>query len=213
MKTRTPVCSIIDPNHSQSDFEVFKDKLRQAHEDYHIRVAEGYRSHIRSPKRITILVSEAYLTSGGSIHWVKDLEAEVYELCKEYNLDCDALEMEGVDRSYVCRKEGSPGYGRKIKVTQFDNHLINTARVSKEDIPLARSVVHFFTYHFYQKEDRKNGTRYHPGKGVVRAIGHKQGGTVPPAKRERFTLCQPDKNRTGLSGRKIHGVGKQKLPV
>jgi len=121
--------------------------------------------------------------------------------------------MEGVDRSYVCRKEDSPGYGRKFKATHFDNHLINTTSISKEDIPLARAVVHFFTHHYYNKEDQKNGTRYYPGKGTFRVTGNKQGSPLPLKKRERITLCQPDKNRTGLSGRKIHGVGKPKLPI
>jgi len=51
--------------------KVFKKKLSKAQKDYTIRVAEGYTPHKRSPKRITILVSEAYLASGGSIHWVK----------------------------------------------------------------------------------------------------------------------------------------------
>ena len=200
-----------DINCAALDVEVFKEKLSKAQRVYNIRIAEGYNPNKRSPKRITILVSEAYLTSGGSIHWVQDLEAEVYKLCKEYYLDCDELEMESVDRSYICRDEKSKLYGRKIAATKFDNHLINKTNISKEDIPLARAVIHFLK-NIFKKEDEKDGNTYYPGKGVVRTSGNKQSKSLSIKKRERITLCKPNSNRKSLSSQKIHTVGKSKLP-
>ena len=203
------------PNHSRFNFDSFKERLTKAQSDYNIRVAEGYNPHKRSAKRIAIFVSEAYLTSGGSIHWVQDLEAEVFKLCKEYYLDCDPLEMEQIDRSYICRKKGKKGsthrdYGKKFFATQFDNHLVNETNISKEDVPLARAIVHLFTHNFYKKED-ENGTKYYSGKGVVSITGNKQSKPLPAEKRERITLCQPNQNREDLSSRKIYGLDKAKL--
>ena len=205
---------MITIQNSLFNFKVFKENLSKAQEDYHIRVTEGYNPLKRSPKRITILVSEAYLTSGGSVFWVQDLEAEVYKLCKEYHLDCDPLEMESVDRSYICRKKDGKGkphrdYGKKFCATHFDNHLINETNISKEDIPLARAVIHFFTYHYYKREDEKNGTTYYPGKGIVRTAGDKQSKSLPIKERKRITLCKPNKDRTCLSSETIHEVDKQ----
>ena len=199
--------------------EIFKKKLSQAQRDYNIRVAEGYNPHKRSAKRITILVSEAYLVAdrtAGSIHWVQDLEAEVFKLSKEHRLDCDELEMEHEDRSYTCRKKDKKGkphrdYGKKFYATQFDNHLINETNFSKEDIPLARAIVHYFAYHYYKKEDARNGTRYYPGRGVVGVSENKQSNSLPIKKREGIALCKPNQNRASISSRKIHGVGKPKL--
>ena len=54
-----------DINYSRLDIEVFKEKLSTAQRDYNIRISKGGNPHKRSAKRITILVSEAYLTSGG----------------------------------------------------------------------------------------------------------------------------------------------------
>jgi len=202
---------IDDPNLSELKLEVFKEKLSKAQEDYHIRVAEGYWPHKRAAKRVTILVSEAYLVSGGSIHLVQDLEFEVYKLCKEYCLDCDELEMEAADRSYICKDKKSKLYGRKVIATQFDNHMIGTKNVSRQDVTLARAIVHYFTYHYYKKEDERNATSYYPGKGIVEVFGNHQSNPSPTKERKRAALCKPKQNRTGLSGRKIHGVDKPKL--
>ena len=201
----------IDPNRTELDIELFKEKLSNVQSDHNIRVAEGCRPQKRSPKRITILVSETYLTSGGSIHWVQDLEAEVHKLCKEYYLDCDELEMESVDRSFICKDRKSKLYGRKIRATQFDNHLVCTRNFSGEDISLARAVVHYLTYHHYKKEDKRNGTTYYPGEGVVRVARNKQGSSLPPEKRERVTLCKTHPDRKSLSRTKIPRMGGAKL--
>jgi len=158
------------------------------------------------------LVSEAYLTSGGSIHWVQDLEAELFKLCKKYYLDCDPLEMEATDRSYTCINKKSNLYGRKIKQTQFDAHMICTRNILKveQDMPLATAIIHHFVYHYY-KGGNDNGTRYYPGKGIVEVFGNHQSNPSPTKERKRAALCKPKQNRTGLSGRKIHGVDKPKL--
>ena len=124
--------------------------------------------------------------------------------------------MESVDRSYICRKKGKDGkphrdYGKKFQVTQFDNHLVCERNFSREDIALARAIVHYFTYHYYKKEDERNGTSYYPGKGIVEVFGNHQSNPSPTKERKRAALCKPKQNRTGLSGRKIYGVDKPKL--
>jgi hypothetical protein len=202
---------IDDLNYPRFKLELFKEKLNAAQEDYNIGVTEGGNPHKRSAKRITILVSEAYLTSDGSTHWVQDLEFEVYRLCKEYYLDCDPLEMEATDRSYVCRDKKSKLHGKKTAATQFDNHMIGTKNFSRQDVALARAIVHYFAHNFYKKEDKINGVTYHPGKGAVRVFRNQQSNPSPTKERKRAALRKPNQNRTGLSGRKIHGVDKPKL--
>lgn len=197
---------IDDPNHSQFNLGLLKEKLSEAQSDYNIRIAEGYNPNKRSAKRITIIVSTAYLTSGGSIHHVQDLESEIYKLCKEYHLDCDPLEMESEDRSYKCKKTG-----KTYKATHFDNHMVCPRNFSRDDIPLARAIIHYFTYHYYRKEDMKNGTRYYPGKGVVRISGYKQSNSLPIEERKKFTVCKPKSYTKNLFSRKIYGMGKSKL--
>ena len=208
LKRHPYITQIDDPNRSEFNLGVFKENLRKIQEGYHIGIAERGNPHKRSAKRISILVSEAYLTLGGSIHWVQDLEAEVYKLCKECQLDCDPLEMESADRSYLCKYKKSNLYGRKIAATKFDNHKIRTESFSREDMPLARAVIHLFVYNYYIMEDRKNGTTYYPGKGIVRTARDKQSKSLPIEERKRIALCKPNQNREGLSSRKIHGVGK-----
>ena len=196
--------------------ELFKDKLSQAQRDYNIRVAEGYKPDKRSPKRITILVSEAYLAADGSIHWVQDLEAEIYKLSKEHRLDCDELEMEHEDRSYTCRKKGKKGnphrdYGKRFHATQFDNHLINETSISKEDIPLARAIIKFLTNHTNIMEDQRNGTTYYFRRGTTAIPGDQQGNSLPTEKEKRTSLRGVKQEDQGLSSREIHGVDKPEL--
>jgi len=201
--TKIKTCNAFpeDPNYSIFNLVVFKEKLSQAQRNYNIRIVEGYNPHKRSAKRITILVSEAYLTSGGSIHWVQDLEAEVYKLCKEYHLDCDPLEMESADRSYICKDKKSKSYGRKIAATQFDNYMISERNFSREDIPLARALVHYFAYHYYKKEDLTNGTRDCIGKRFNRNLRSKQGSHVS-AKKKGASIYKYQQESQNLSGQR-----------
>lgn len=184
------------------DLGLFKERLSKTQEEYNIRVVERNTLHKRSAKRITILVSDAYLTSGGSIHWVQDLEAEVFNACNGY-LDCDQLEMEFVDRSYICKskdKKGKPhrDYGKKFQAMQFDNYLINETNISKEDIPLARAIVHFFTYHYFKKEGLKNGARDCSGKRFNRNTRSKQGSHVS-VKKKRASIYKYQQKSQNLS--------------
>jgi len=201
---------IDDPNYSKIDSDILKEKLSMAQRDYNIRVSEVGNPHKRSAKRITILVSEAYLTSGGSIHLVQDLEAEVYKLCKEHCLDCDPLEMESVDRSYICRKKDGKGkphrdYGKKFYATQFDNHLINETNISKEDIPLSRTVIHLFVYNYYKREDEKNGTRDRSGKRFNRNLRSKQGSHVS-VKKKGASIYKYQQESQNLSGQRPNEI-------
>jgi hypothetical protein len=190
------VSRIDNSNQSIFELDLFKKKLSIAQQEYNIKIAEGYRPHKRSPKRITILVSEAYLTSGGSIHLVQDLQADVYKLCKEYFLDCDPLEMESVDRSYRCRKTG-----KLYTATKLDNYLISTRNFSREDIPLATAIVHYFTYHFYKQEDQRNGTRDCRGKRFNRNTRSKQGSHVS-VKEKRTSIYKYKQKSQNLSGQR-----------
>jgi hypothetical protein len=142
----------------------FWELIAKHKEDYDIRVSAS--SSKRSAKRITILVSNAFLSCIGEVngtdylfHWIQDLEAELYKACKEQGLDCDGLEMESVDRTYICKNKKSPLYGRKIKATAFDNHRINTTIVG--DTPKARLfaeiVTDFLTLEGGEKDEEFSG--------------------------------------------------------
>lgn len=186
------------------DLELFKNKLSKVQEDYHVRVCKKGNPSPRACKRITILVSEAYLTSGGLVHLVQDLESGVYKLCKEYLLDCDQLEMEFVDRSYICKskdKKGKPhrDYGKKFQATEFDNNAVCEKNFSGEDIPLARAIVHYFTYHYYKKEGLKNGARDCSGKRFNRNLRSKQGGHVS-FKKKGASIYKYQQESQNLSG-------------
>jgi hypothetical protein len=135
----------------------WKDMVRIKN-DYHIRVAK--KPSARAAKRITILVSNTYLACGGSIHWVQCLESEVYRAVKESGLECDNIELEFQDRSYICRNRKTSICGRKINATAFDNHRINTTEV--EDTPKARLfaeiVTDFLTLEGGLKDEELSGS-------------------------------------------------------
>ena len=114
----------------------FVGELRRIKGEYDIRVSKNPPK--RSAKRITILVSTAFLSCiGGAsgtdylFHWTQCLEAELFRACKEKRLDCDPLELEGMERNYFCRKTQ-----KKVFATAFDNHRISA--IITGDIPKAR---------------------------------------------------------------------------
>ena len=118
------------------DKETFWEEVKRVKNEYDIRISSKHSA--RSAKRITILVSNAFLscigeTSGTDylFHWVQCLEAELYRACKERNLECDPLELEAMERNYFCRKTQ-----KKVFATAFDNHRISA--IITGDIPKAR---------------------------------------------------------------------------
>jgi len=76
----------------QFNKQKFWDELSVIKSEYSIKVSK--RPHNRSAKRITILLSNAYLSCNGSVHWVQCLESALYRQCKEKKIDCDQLDME-----------------------------------------------------------------------------------------------------------------------
>jgi hypothetical protein len=201
---------IDDPNHSGFKLEVFKEKLSEIQNDYHIRILSKGNPNPRAAKRIVILVSEAFLVVGGDVHYCQNLEAEIYKLCKEYFLDCDELEIESADKSYICRRKGKKGKphkdcGKKFCATQFDNHLINETNVARENIPLARAIVHYFAYHYFKKEGNKNGTRDRRGKRFNRNLRSKQGSHVS-VKKKRTSIYKYQQKSQNLSGQRPNEI-------
>jgi len=140
--------------------------------DYHIRVAK--KPSARAAKRITILISNTYLACSGSIHWVQELEAEVYRAAKERGLECDSLELEAMERNYYCEKRR-----RKLFATAFDNHRINTTIVG--DTPKARLfaeiVTDFLTLEGGLKDEELSGSNTR--KGFVGTFEYQKRDALP----------------------------------
>jgi len=118
------------------DKETFWEEVKRVKNEYDVRISSKHSA--RSAKRITILVSTAFLSCiGGAsgtdylFHWTQCLEAELFRACKEKRLDCDPLELEGMERNYFCRKTQ-----KKVFATAFDNHRISA--IITGDIPKAR---------------------------------------------------------------------------
>jgi hypothetical protein len=132
------------------DKVAFWEELRWVKDEYDIRVS-GKVSN-RSAKRITVLVSNAYLESNGDIHWIQCLEAELYKACKERNLECDPLELEAMERNYFCRKTR-----KKVFATAFDNHRINTTIIG--ETPKAKLFADIITDYLALEEEVQDDTQ------------------------------------------------------
>ena len=114
-------------NKKHFDKQKFWNDLSALKKESSIKISK--KPHSRSAKRITILISAAYLANGGSVHWVQCLESAFYRQCKAKRLDCDRLEMEDNWQSYACRRTKGPGsqhHGKKMKSNEFDEWNICT---------------------------------------------------------------------------------------
>jgi hypothetical protein len=183
-----------------SDFNNHKfwDEMERIKGDYSIRVAK--KPHKRSAKRITILVSTAYIESGGWIHWVQALEAEVYRAVKDKHLDCDPLEMEHEDRSYTCRNKKSKLFGKKIRAARFENHMICEVA---DDVPKAALFAGILTdYLALEKEDKDAAelSGDHPRARTGTTFGREKRHPVPPQE-AGIALRTAYKKSQGVSGK------------
>ena len=138
------------------DKYTFWELIAKHKEDYDIRVSAS--SSKRSAKRITILVSNAFLSCIGEVnatdylfHWIQCLEAELYRACKERNLECDPLELEAMERNYFCRKTR-----KKVFATAFDNHRINTTIIG--ETPKAKLFADIITDYLALEEEVQDDT-------------------------------------------------------
>ena len=182
----------------------FWKEVKRIKDEYTICVSK--KPHARSAKRITILISNAYLESGGWIHWLQDLQAEVYRAVKERRLDCDPLEMESVDKSYICRKEKSKQYGKKFKWTQFENHMICTEVHDRREIPKATLFAGILTdYLLLEREEEENGARDCSGKRFNRNLRSKQGSHVS-VKKKGASIYKYQQKSQNLSGQRPDGI-------
>ena len=140
------------------DKYTFWELIAKHKEDYDIRVSAS--SSKRSVvKRITILVSNAFLSCIGEVnatdylfHWIQCLEAELYRACKERNLECDPLELEAMERNYFCRKTR-----KKVFATAFDNHRINTTIIG--ETPKAKLFADIITDYLALEEEVQDDTQ------------------------------------------------------
>ena len=145
----------------------FVEELRRAKSEYNIRPST--RNDRKSAKRVTILVSTAYLKCGGSVQWVQEIEAHLMRALKEIPLTCDPLEMEGVDRSYT-------KHGKRYCATQFENHLVNERCWVSEPLPIVKAILKILTEEV--KEDvRSEFQKHHLRRGVEEAVEDQQGAT------------------------------------
>ncbi len=144
----------------KSDFDkhAFWEEMKRIKGEYTIRVSK--KPSGRAAKRITILISTAYLACNGSVHSIQDLESEIYRAVKEKHLDCDPLEMEAVERSYVCRDKKSKLSGRKIKETQFDSHRICTSEHPGQEIPKAALFADILTNYLTLEKEEQNAEKF-----------------------------------------------------
>jgi len=175
------------------DKVAFWEELRWVKDEYDIRVS-GKVSN-RSAKRITVLVSNAYLESNGDIHWIQCLEAELYKACKERNLECDPLELESMERNYYCRKTR-----KKVFATAFDNHRINTIIIG--ETPKARLFAEIITDYLVLEEVRENGKEFSRGrtrKGFTGTFEYQKANALPIEKAGN-ALRSTFKDPQGLPG-------------
>ena len=180
----------------------FATELRRVKDEYSVKPA--VRNDRRSSKRVTILVSTAYLKCGGSVQWVQEIEAHLMRALKETPLTCDPLEMEDNDRSYICRKEESPHYGRKITATQFENHLVNERCWVSETLPIVKAILKILTEEV--KEDvRSEFQKHHLRRGVEEAVEDQQGATGEYEK-ERVTLHRAFEGSQDIPRRQCYEV-------
>jgi len=146
----------------------FVEELRRAKSEYNIRPST--RNDRKSAKRVTILVSTAYLKCGGSVQWVQEIEAHLMRALKEIPLTCDPLEMESEDRSYT-------KHGRRYNATQFDNHLVNERCWVSETLPIVKAVLKILTEEV--KEDvRSEFQKHHFRRGTKEAAESEQVSTL-----------------------------------
>ena len=118
-------------NKKHFDKQNFWNDLSALKKESSIKISK--KPHSRSAKRITILISAAYLANGGSVHWVQCLEPVLYRQCKAKRLDCDRLGMEDNWQSYTCRRKkgsGSQNCGKKMTSNEFDEWAICTTETS-----------------------------------------------------------------------------------
>lgn len=184
---------------SNFDKYTFWEEMARIKSDYKIRISQ--KPSARAAKRITILITTAYLSCDGSVHWVQDLETAVYEAVKEKHLECDPLEMEYEDRSYICRNKKSPLHGRKIMATRFDNHMICTNAMG--EAPKAKLFADILTEYLALEEvnDAKEFSGDHPRKRLDGTFRPGESRALP-AQETGVTLRASYKKPSGLLGEK-----------
>ena len=138
---------------SRFDKYTFWNEIKHIKREYGLRISN--RPHARSAKRITILISTAYLKSGGSVHWVQCLESAIYRMCKARKLDCDRLEMEDNTQAYICRRKSKSGkrekeYGKKLYSNEFNEWALCTADSVNPEI---ETFANMLTDYLAQEED------------------------------------------------------------
>lgn len=175
----------------------FVEELRRAKSEYNIRLST--KNDRKAAKRVTILVSTAYLKCGGSVQWVQEIEAYLMRALKEIPLTCDPLEIEGVDRSY--RK-----HGKRNTATQFDNHIVNERSWVSETLPIVKAILKILTEEV--KEDvRSEFQKHHLRRGIEEALEGEQGAALE-YEEKGATVHRTFEGSADLPGRKFTKVVK-----
>jgi len=175
----------------------FINELRRARDEYNITPVS--RGEVRSYKRITILVSTAYLKCEGDIHWVQEIEAQLIRELRKEPLACDPLEMEGVDRSYT-------QHGKR-NATQFDNHRVNDRCWVSEPLPIVKAILKILKEEV--KDVRSGIQKHHFRRRVAETL---EGEQVPINKHEKKgpTIHRVFESSEDLPGRGCYEVAEGK---
>jgi len=162
------------------DKETFWEEVKRVKNEYDVRISSKHSA--RSAKRITILVSNAFLsciggTSGTDylFHWTQCLEAELFRACKEKCLDCDSLELEAMERNYFCRKTQ-----KKVFATAFDNHRIctNATDASPKARLFADIITDLLALEEVKEDVRSEFQKHHFRRGTKEAAESEQVSTL-----------------------------------
>ena len=166
------------------------DEVKHLKKEYGIKTSK--QPHARSAKRITILISTAFLGAGGSVHRVQCLKSALYRHCKAKKLDCDALAMEANTHSYISKRKGKGGkshtvYGQKLYSNEFLDWSICVTATATPKAELFANIItdHLAQEEIYDEEQELPGDRQR--EGDFRNTRHKEG-RFRKVKEARLTL-------------------------
>jgi hypothetical protein len=153
----------VNPMKTQFDKHGFWNEIKHIKKEFDIKISK--KPHSKSAKRITILISTAFLNCGGSVHWVQCLESAIYKLCKAKKLSCDRLEMEDNWQVYICRRKGKGGkphkdYGKKLYSNEFNEWAICTTDTNSPKAKLFANIItdHLALEEIYDDEQELPGS-------------------------------------------------------
>lgn len=147
--------------------------------------------HEKAAKRITVLVSNAFLShcppdSNAHRIFVLALESSVYRLCKEKKLDCDRLPAED-NWFYYWTNPTRGRESRKITTNEFEEHSISNADNDPKAELFANIITDYLALEEEEEEHEQPVCTDSQRKGNGRHARHKEGRSGK-VKKERLSL-------------------------